>query len=190
MHGRGLHLFRWTTSPWGCARPLAGASPTGLGAVDGGVERDWNSQNLLIEFGKHDLHRSNHFLEDSEFFSALLEWALRNAPAWPDEPVQIAAGHRHAGTGDHHPSHAILTPGSFEFAEVGQASHNFKVARQDLLRVSYAEKHSRGKLESSCIRYTLHFPQKTKAGWKMTLRFDGQSMLMVAHISALPPALQ
>ena len=162
-----LFWARWATSTWGI---FVG------GGYSGESFRAWKGRNAMIEFDEKGFVKSYRVVPEKSVVKELTSWVAREASSEFPTPVVITVLHRHASNGSYNSSKLTLTEEFFGFQEPKDGSHNFRIAREKVKRVSKA---TRGDPDPEYFVSSIHLREKTKAGRKITVRISIPSLFVL-----------
>ena len=140
--------------------------------VYGGTTRSWKERNLLLDFDESGVVRQFRVVGDDDLVKELSSWPALEAVPELLLPNTISITHRHGYSFALKDARLILGPDFFDFEEIDEDSHNFRILPQAVSRISRVGIWSRTGPEPDSVMYfllTIHFQEKTKAGKRITI---------------------
>jgi hypothetical protein len=167
-----LFWGRWATSSWQIVYGAMGTS----GGGGGGSSRAWEGRNAMIEFDEKGFVKAYRVVPDKSVVKELTSWVAREASSEFPTPVEITVLHRHALTSSYNLSKLTLTEDFFEFQELKDGSHNFRIAPEKVKRVRMARREDP---DPAYFISSIHLREKTKAGRKITVKIAIPSLIVL-----------
>jgi hypothetical protein len=131
---QGDHFFlgRWSSSTWGGWMVAVGIPPGGFG----GGGRVWKSGNVLVEFDDAGIVKRSEPFDDTKALRVLAPVA-ENTPLPLTAPLELSVQYWNAVSVGRVPAKIVLSPGSFDFEELGDRKNKqkFSLPAKDVLRL-------------------------------------------------------
>lgn len=177
-----LFVGRWSTSSTATVWAV-GAQYSG----NAGAYRNWGVKTLVVEFDDQGLLRSWRFVPDREFVQALAPYAAEAVPHNAfEKPSNLEISH--VKRGQLEPVTLTISKEVMLFREHASGKHDFDIAPQKIERITIPGLKKSEQEFPDRIRFTIHFPEETKAGREVTFEASpADLMTMLAyHILTKP----